>query len=338
MRTIRLLALCCAAVLLSCTESTAPTAPSAGITAAAAKAPPITVTDLGTLPGGTFSTAIAINAAGDIVGRANTGTGEDHAVLWHKGTIIDLGTLGGTYAQANAINPAGLIVGRATTSSGSEFAFLWDHGRMVNLGNPPGAPYSVAIGINASGQIVAGTEWGLATWQRGTWTVLPYPAGTTNCSGAVGIDNAGRVVGYCSMTETSQTRSFIWDGGVPTELAPLPGSNDVVVSAISPSGVAAGSFYTNSGGGSFLWEHGTMTELHGIGPVAINAAGQIAGSIGGGNYNLHAALWRRGTTIDLGTLPGGTDSYANGINAPGQVVGAGTNASGAYHALLWTLR
>jgi uncharacterized membrane protein len=61
----------------------------------------------------------------------------------------------------------------------------------------------------------------------------------------------------------------------------------------------------------------------------------IAGAINGGDYNLHAALWNRGTTIDLGTLPGSTDSYANGINASGRIVGVSYGYQ--YRAVLWTL-
>ena len=52
--------------------------------------------DLGTL-GGTFSSAAAINARGQIVGTSETPSGGTHAVLWQDSTITDLGTLGGTF-------------------------------------------------------------------------------------------------------------------------------------------------------------------------------------------------------------------------------------------------
>jgi probable HAF family extracellular repeat protein len=39
---------------------------------------------------------------------------------------------------------------------------------------------------------------------------------------------------------------------------------------------------------------------------------------------------------DLGTLPGGANSYAQGINDSGQVVGYADTAGGASHAFLWT--
>jgi uncharacterized membrane protein len=40
------------------------------------------MTDLGTLPGGKESQALAINERGQIIGQAETKTGQRHAVLW----------------------------------------------------------------------------------------------------------------------------------------------------------------------------------------------------------------------------------------------------------------
>ena len=58
--------------------------------------------DLGTLPGGNYSFAAAINDRGRIAGVSEndqidpfTGNPEFHAVLWQNDQILDLGTLGG---------------------------------------------------------------------------------------------------------------------------------------------------------------------------------------------------------------------------------------------------
>jgi probable HAF family extracellular repeat protein len=42
------------------------------------------MTDLGTLPGGSYSRALGINAAGEIVGFSQTATHEQHATLWTR--------------------------------------------------------------------------------------------------------------------------------------------------------------------------------------------------------------------------------------------------------------
>ena len=90
-----------------------------------ASAQQYTLTDLGTLQGGTLSNALAINAVGQVVGGANTATGATHAFLYTNGAMTDLGTLpGGTTSIANAINSAGEITGQSNTASGDVHAFL----------------------------------------------------------------------------------------------------------------------------------------------------------------------------------------------------------------------
>ena len=340
MRSIGFLTFCSAAMLvIGCEEPTQP-GTETSVAADLKKAPSVSITDLGTLPGGTYSGALGINAKGDIVGLAGTAAGEEHAVLWRDGTLTDLGTLGGTFSQAYAVNAAGRVVGLATTRLGEERGFVWENGRMTNLGVPPGATRSVAVGINAAGVIVAFTDAGFATWKKGTWTVLPFPAGSTGCGGGA-IDNAGQVVGFCSMA-TGQTRSFIYRRGVPTDLGSA-GNGTFVATAISPSGIVVGGFSTDNGARPFLWKQGTITELTTRGadptfsPTSVNPAGAIAGNILR-NSNTLAALWRQGKMIDLGTLPGGTSSQAYGINASGQIVGSSLNASGEFRAVLWALR
>jgi probable HAF family extracellular repeat protein len=117
--------------------------------------------DLGVLPGGTFSNAVAINKSGVAVGAStfNGGSeslGDRHAVVFQNGQVTDLtpNLASGNDSFANAINSSGQIVG---ASAGH--AFIWVNGVGTDLNtlvNPPNStfPLSEAVGINDKGQIV----------------------------------------------------------------------------------------------------------------------------------------------------------------------------------------
>ena len=133
----------------------------AGVLAAgwpsAASAASFTITDLGTLPGGSYSAADAVNAHGEIVGYSNTASGDQHAFSYTRaGGMVDLGTLpGGVFSQATAVNNRGEIVGYAGTPTGQEHAFFYTPSRgMVDLGTLPGGSYSMATGVNDRGEVV----------------------------------------------------------------------------------------------------------------------------------------------------------------------------------------
>jgi probable HAF family extracellular repeat protein len=139
------------------------------------------LTDLGALPGGGSSAATWISANGLIVGLSQNGEidpsvpqfPENHAVLWQKGKIIDLGTLpeGGSESYAAAVNTRGQVVGAAINTIldansmgnfwlGPPFpfqtrAFLWEQDKgMQDLGTLPGGTDAQAILINEAGQVV----------------------------------------------------------------------------------------------------------------------------------------------------------------------------------------
>jgi probable HAF family extracellular repeat protein len=152
--------------------------------------------DLGTLPGGDYSSAFAVNDSGVVVGTSNTATtmhafswtaaqglrdlgtlpGADassafainnqgqiagssgiHAALWTGGAIQDLGTLGGETSEAHGINNLGAVVGVSDTASGTH-AFLWTAGAMQDLGVLPGDTSSRADHVNDGGMVVGASE------------------------------------------------------------------------------------------------------------------------------------------------------------------------------------
>lgn len=125
-------------------------------------------TDLGTLTIGDGSRALGINGAGDVVGAAaSTFNGvpnlPEDPFLYHKGKMIDLGTLdpNGIWNGATAINDHGQIVGYAGLGESAipgdiypRTAFLYENGVLKNLGGLGPGWSSVADDINNLGQIV----------------------------------------------------------------------------------------------------------------------------------------------------------------------------------------
>jgi probable HAF family extracellular repeat protein len=68
----------------------------------------------------------------------------------------------------------------------------------------------------------------------------------------------------------------------------------------------------------------------------INTSGQVVGSSYSAVEGFKAFLYSGGNVTELGTLPGGLNSYARAINTNGQVVGAADTPGGFYHAFLYS--
>lgn len=125
--------------------------------------------DLGNLPGGYYSQALAINSRDEVVGFSNAKDGNWHGFLWTKRTgMLALPFLpGGNSASANAINEWGLIAGGSASKSSSTIATLWSGtGRVEALGTLPGQGWSSAFAINDSGQVVGWSGFRAFIWSR----------------------------------------------------------------------------------------------------------------------------------------------------------------------------
>ena len=107
------------------------------------------------VPGATFTTAIGINARGQIVGGFRDAGGVIHGFLLDKGafTQIDVDVPGATRTEPTGINVRGQIVGNFTDAMGARRGFLLDRGVFTPV-DVPGATATTVFGITDQGQLV----------------------------------------------------------------------------------------------------------------------------------------------------------------------------------------
>jgi probable HAF family extracellular repeat protein len=113
------------------------------------------MTDLGTLAGGTWSSAYGVNVTGQIAGTASIGNGIFRAFFSTGSGLTSIGTFAGTNGSSygTAINDFGEIVGNAQTAQGFSHAFTWMGGALVDIGTL-GGTQSYAYSVNDSGAVV----------------------------------------------------------------------------------------------------------------------------------------------------------------------------------------
>jgi probable HAF family extracellular repeat protein len=240
--------------------------------------------DLGELGGG-WSSAVAINNRGQVVGWSQDASGFSHFVLWQAGVMSDLGENIGTPRD---INDLGQIVGglHPTFVGGSlaYHAFLYQGGAVQDLGTLEGGHYSFATAINNAGQVVGSSDDAAGRAHPVLWAggaITPLPELGVGCD-AFGINDAGQIAGSCHL-DGGASHAVLWQSGSITDLGTL-GGNDSYARAISPGGEVVGESSSATGEGhAFLWtardgmqdiNPGAATESY---AVAINGAAQIVG-------------------------------------------------------------
>jgi probable HAF family extracellular repeat protein len=246
------------------------------------------MTDLGLLPGGTFSMAASINDLGVVVGTAD-GTG----------TV--------TFPDPSDNQQC----------SGLTQPFVWKpRNGMKGLGTSafydaqPWVYYPCAVSLYALGSNDLGTvvgysngmlsyQWGFSWTPGGGYNPTGFLNGSWPPTSVNAVNNKGQIVGqYSFFGEDGYAASSI--NGVAVDLGTLTGAG--------PSS----SFYVSS----------SANDVNDVGQVV----GWSDTADCNNGCNFHAALWNaRGTIQDLGTLPGDSLSAALKINYFGQVIGSSGN-------------
>jgi probable HAF family extracellular repeat protein len=186
---------------------------------------------------------------------------------------------------------------------------------LIDLGNLGGS-YTIATGVNASGQIVGGMTdpYGYLNAFSSSGFGLAILSGDGQANG---INGAGQIAG--TKWIGGQAYATVWNGGVAT----MVGGAGSYALAINGSGDIAGMLVNNGFGNAFVSQNGTVIELGSFAggswsaAYGLNDAGQAAGYGMMANGDFGAFVWSPGQGYSaLGTL-GGANSYAMAINNSG---------------------
>jgi probable HAF family extracellular repeat protein len=327
-----------------------------------------TVLDLGTVGGGTYSEAHAINNNGVVVGEASDSTGSGHAARWQissggavAGTLLP--SLSGRGYNAIAVNNNGQILGDSGVlwqpdGNGGyvpldiDFAVTW-----TAISDSDAAGHVLVVGYYETFDNVNGYTNHARLEQLDTaGNVLKTsdfdPAAFS--ADVRGVNNLGQIVGVFRANSTDSTHAVIWqvDSAANlvsrTDLGTLPGSIGSVGNDVNGSGYVAGAtrFKDRNGNGYYhatFWKDGTITDLGALltnsGATAVNDSGVIVGNTyntsrqPGYTSTIHAFVWKNGVMTDLNKLipsrPAWTLLEARDINNAGQIVGRGVVGSGS---------
>lgn len=247
--------------------------------------------------------ANAINAAGQVVGRALQSAGPDRAFIWTSGAGMTAitNTLGTGDSEANGINDVGTVVGQVDRvgAENRQAAFRWTAaGGMVELVNSVYATgASDAHAINQNNQVVGvvtdeNFNQSPVRWESdGSATVFSLPTGW-RISAARHINAAGWVAGTLVEDEEGFFRPFLWDGAAVQILGSLGEDSDAYALDINDFGQVVG----ESNSGAFLFSDGQLFALN----------------------DLATAFLVSGTTVGFQSL-----RFAHAINNAGDIVGVG---------------
>jgi probable HAF family extracellular repeat protein len=231
------------------------------------------MTALPNLPGGYNANAFGINNRGQLTGFAETGYADStcaiatpfqvnrfQAVIWGPGgelqELSPLKAKGDTVAFAFGINDSGQVVGSSGTCATQGLppanvtglhAVLWEKDGtptyLGTLGDAANTKFNAAASINSSGDVAGTSQFTDGTIHSFLWTrktgmqdLGTLPGAIVTVSGCCDtLNNRGQVVGFSIDGTTFESRAFLWQNKVITDLNTLiaPGSGWQLLGAYS---------------------------------------------------------------------------------------------------------
>ena len=269
-----------------------------------------TVENLGKWQNGTFTRALGINTAGQIVGDGDDGDLKAKALVRGAGVWIGIDGSGGSYQGAFGVTDDGVIFGNFSTV-GSPATETWDpvfwtydarHDRYTrnDLAKAAGTPNTGFSGgfvfaVNSLGVAVGQVASDLVGNQGGLWgndashslVVLANPAGLGSAE-AFGVSDDGRAVGRTYGIAASE-HAVLWRNDAShtaVDLGVLAGDLRSEAYGVNIGGQVIGASFGSAAGRGFIYQNGAVAELTPLldtpfaawsvnEPAAINNAGVI---------------------------------------------------------------
>jgi probable HAF family extracellular repeat protein len=268
-----------------------------------------------------------------------------------KPVLVTAGPSDSSWIRSIAgIDSAGKVAGSAQFAPDTApytHAFLGTE----DLGSIAMTSSSTALAINSSGQVAG---WSLTGGAAHATVYNPDAAEAITDIGVLGaawneqsagyaINDSGLVAG---VSYYNPSDAFLWSatsgmlnlGSLSSSLSNtiaegITDSGEVVGCAENQAGIQDGFIGTTSG----LIDLGAPTGFNGSQIICVNPSGSIAGGAGIGIDGFaEAAVWTpTGGWNLLGLLPGGLDSYVNGVNNSGLAVGNASVSTGVEHGVAW---
>jgi probable HAF family extracellular repeat protein len=205
---------------------------------------------------------------------------------------------------------------------------------------PIGSSGTLVHSINNAGDVVGLSASGQGfLFSGGIFFSLDVPG--PYVTNALGINNAGQVVGESFDALANLTHGFLYSGGTYSSIDyPSIHQEDTIAWDINDSGTIVGDYGLSQRHG-FVYSNCVFTTLDYPGAYdtnlrATNNAGDIVGtyelSFGGPS---HGFLFRGGSFFSI-EYPGSSETVPNGINNLGQIVGVYASSPGSLSSFIYS--